>query len=511
MFAGKILRPGRVVGCFEGMTPADITPTAANCLQTLPCWKTVDLDQSGDNSDFLIANNCMEILSKQEVLNTPIPEAMSRFKLFPKKVSAGHNKLLIIMDTNIDQLDREHLECKVCLEDYHYTIEDAKWIKDDIVQVELPSVMFQSTMIARLELRLNDTNYGSRQIKLENAAAILENAWQQCSDPVTSLSEAFDVRFVNIQDVDEFLSASLEKKLSISDLLKTKYTGCETGSAGCRCDNKDHNNLLHFSAKHGLARLCSTLLSLGYQRYLGLPNILGLNPAEIAEKSGHLSLGQELRGAMPGPRHEYQYPSLASLALPPVREGEDGYLLPQCDTTQWFEHEYQVPGVPGSSGQPDDFYQVPPAPVPLPAGTSPARSGSTGSTPPNYRMRNPVGYLPMMPPLRKAMSEPRPDNSMFIPKSGSFSHFTSKCPADIPDPQHAVMSQRELIQTYEESKRRPESTPPDLDCHRAGSATAPVNIESNNTNNYVSRQQSSPLEHFVHTDKDRDGMLRLSF
>ena len=118
------------------MTPADITPTAANCLQTLPCWKTVDLDQSGDNSDFLIANNCREILSKQEVLNTPIPEAMSRFKLFPKKVSAGHNKLMIMMDTNIDQLDREHLECKLCLEDYHYTIEDAKWIKDDILQVE---------------------------------------------------------------------------------------------------------------------------------------------------------------------------------------------------------------------------------------------------------------------------------------------------------------------------------------------------------------------------------------
>ena len=125
---------------------------------------------------------------------------------------------MIMMDTNIDQLDREHLECKLCLEDYHYTIEDAKWIKDEILQVELPSVMFQSTMIARLELRLNDTNYGCRQIKLENAAAILENAWQLCSDPVTSLSEAFDVRFVNIQDIDEFLSASLEKKLSISDL-----------------------------------------------------------------------------------------------------------------------------------------------------------------------------------------------------------------------------------------------------------------------------------------------------
>ena len=69
--------------------------------------------------------------------------------LFSAPLRTRHNKLMIMMDSNIDQLDREHLECKMCLGDYHYTIEDAKWIKDDILQVELPSVMFQSTMIAR--------------------------------------------------------------------------------------------------------------------------------------------------------------------------------------------------------------------------------------------------------------------------------------------------------------------------------------------------------------------------
>jgi hypothetical protein len=424
---------------------------------------------------------------------------------------------MIMMDSPIDQLDREQFELKVCQEDFHYTIEEAKWIKDDIVQIELPAFMFQSTMIASLELRLNDANYGSRQIKLENVATVLENVWQQCSDPVSILSEAFDVRFVNIQDIDEFLSASLEKRLSISDLLKTKYTGCETDSNNCcRCENKDHNNLLHFGAKHGLTRLCGTLLSLGYERYLNLPNILGLNPAEIAEKSGHHSLGQELRGSMPGQRHEYQYPSLG---LGAVREGEDGYLLPHGDTTQYFEHEYQLPGVIKEKINPDDFYQVPPAPIPLPVrksvSISPAASmsSSSGSTPPNYRMRN-AGYLPMMPPLRKAMSEPRAENSMLIPKSGSFSHFTStkggkpKSTSACLDPKLSILSCSELIETYckDESQRRPESTPPTLGCHmEAMSSTPAVRIERNHSK--ASQDQSSPLEHYVHTDPNRDGRL----
>ena len=502
------------------MTPGDITPTAANCLQTLPCWRTVVLNQSEentDNTDFLIGNNCKEILQRQDLLNAPIAEA--RFKLFPKKFSANQNKMMIMMDSCIDQLDREHLEVKVCQEDYHYTIEEAKWIKEDIVQVELPAVVFQSTMIARLELRLNDTNYGSRQIKLENPATVLDNAWQQCTDPVTILSEAFDVRFVNIQDIDEFLSASLEEKLSISDLLKTKYTGCDTDNNNCcRCKNKDHHNLLHFGAKHGLSRLCGTLISLGYERYLNLPNILGFNPAEIAEKSGHHSLGQELRGAMPA-GHEYQYPSLG-LGLGKVREGEDGYLLPHGDTTQYFQHDYQLPGVPPDKSGRDDFYQVPPAPVPLPARKSPpASTSSSSSSPPKMRH---VGYLPMMPPLRKAMSEPRPDNSMFIPKSGSFSHFTctkrvkSKSSTASQDPKLSILSCSELIETYckDDTERRPESTPPSLGCHIAETVpptpatpptppTPPVNIDKNS--NFASQEQSSPLQHFVHTEPNRDG------
>lgn len=228
------------MGLFVTAKPDDITPAVANCLQTLPCWKTIVIEDAGDKSDFMIGQHCQEILERQESLSKCPPEP--KFKLFPRKLSPGQSKLLLILDHKVDTLDREQFQLLVIQDDLHYTIEDVKWIKDDLVQVEFPSVMFQSTMIAKLILRINETNYGSRQIKLENAATMLEKAWQHCVDPVTVLSEAFDVRFVNHQDIDEFLSANLEKRSRIPDLLNTKFRGCTSDHIGkdcCECLNKE--------------------------------------------------------------------------------------------------------------------------------------------------------------------------------------------------------------------------------------------------------------------------------
>ena len=284
LILGRILHPSRVLGLFVEARPDDITPAIANCLQTLPCWKTVVIEDSGDTTDFMIGQYCQEILQKQKALSQCPSEP--KFKLFPRKLSPSQSKLLLMLDQKADTLDREQFQLKIIQDDFHYTIEDVKWIKDDLVQVEFPSVMFQSTMIASLVLNINETNYGIRQVKLENAATMLEKAWQHCVDPVTVLSEAFDVRFVNHQDIDEFLSANLEKKSRIPDLLDTKFKGCTSDHIGkdcCECQNKDHTNLLHFAANHGFSRLCHTLLVSGYKRYLKLPNLLGLTPAECAE------------------------------------------------------------------------------------------------------------------------------------------------------------------------------------------------------------------------------------
>jgi len=499
---GKILHPSRVVGLMLGVSHSDITPAITTSLQHFPGWRVVEIKEGGgENSDFTIGQYCQEILATHDE-NTTLPEE-PKFKVFPRKISPGQTKVQVIMDGSIDQMDREQFELFITLDDRKYSIEEAKWIKDDLVQVEVPASLFQSTLIATLVLKLNGKNYGSRQLKLENAATILESAWQVCTDPVTILSDAFDVRFVNSQDIDEFLSASLEKKLSISDLLNTRYKGETKEDSFVR----DHSNLIHFSAKHGFTRVCQTLLSLGYQKYLSVPNILGLTPPECAEKSGYHPLAQELRGRLP-PQHEYQYPSVGCV------EGEDGYLMP-CQSTadqqvpdldyQNVIHDYQVPATPLPPKYADlfppklipiqekfpecdskpvsprfsseDFYQVPPTPIPLvlapgiskvsPSSSSPSDSSISIPTPPSNRL-SAASYLPMVPPLqKKAMSEPRPSPHFPIPKSGSFSHFTNsyseKVLAQGPIPPKAAMSREELIKTFcQDIQVRPDSTPPSL-------------------------------------------------
>jgi len=449
-----------------------------------------------------------------------------------------------------------------------YSVEEPKWIKDDLVQIEVPSTYFQDTLIATLTLMLNSKNFGSRQLKLENAATILESAWQVATNPITILSDAFDISFINNQDIDEFLSANLEKKVSISDLLNTRCRDRPKEDGFL----KDHSNLLHFSAKHGFSKLCQTLLNLGYQKYLSIPNIIGLTPPECAEKSGYHSLAQELRGQIP-PNHEYQYPSFNCL------EGEDGYLMPSviptCNqnlTNQNFENVEDKANMISTSGtakQTDmqfdkiqdsfeqsslnssDFYQVPPAPVPLvpPAPnilqtslSSDSLSESSGSTP----VAKPPAdcYLLMEPaPVRKSLSESRSVGSFPISNSSSLSRFKDE--ASDNSEGHisgAVMSRDELIKTISNQPRsdspqtkyddlgnmiplgttsatniprRPDSTPPNIDYYQNQVSSCPsIDVPSADDSSIYHPEKStadmsSQGSPYVHTDPQNDGLVYL--
>merc|ERR1719186_1453069 len=102
----------------------------------------------------------------------------------------------------------------------------------------------------------------------------------------------------------------------------------------------------------------------------------------------------------------------------------------------------------------------------------------------------------MVPPLKKAMSEPRSAHSFSIPKSGSFSHFTTsysdKVLAEGPTPpSNTAMSREELIKKFcqEDVQVRPESTPPFLLPDHLD-PTPPMDTPSNN--NPPPRPDSTP-------------------
>merc|ERR1719186_1306851 len=111
---------------------------------------------------------------------------------------------------------------------------------------------------------------------------------------------------------------------------------------------------------------------------------------------------------------------------------------------------------------------MPALPISIVCPSTSSPSDSTRSTPPQHRLSG-SSYLPMVPPLKKAMSEPRSAHSFSIPKSGSFSHFTTsysdKVLAEGPTPpSNTAMSREELIKKFcqEVVHIRPESTPPFL-------------------------------------------------
>ena len=244
-------------------------------------------------------------------------------------------------------------------------------------------------------------------------------------------------------------------------------------------------------------------------------------------------------------------------------EGEDGYLLPSLSANKstttpslsdmYYQNvcnDYQVPnplppklntGVgelqppklvpiiekfPESDSKPvsprlppedpSNFYQVPPTPVPLiPAPpickVSPFISSVSTPTPPQHRLSG-GSYLPMVPPLRKTKSEPRSAPSFTIPKSGSFSHFTTKYSdkvlAESITPAATAMSREELIKIYcQEEQSRPESTPPSLENKDPPliSGTPPNIINQPprpdstppNINYYQNQEQSCILSHCI--------------
>ena len=541
---GKLLHPSRVLGLYINITASDITPALANLLQTLPCWRSVDINNSSDDkADYLIDKYSEEILNNQEKLSTRPPE--DKFQVFPKKLSLTQPKIMIILDESVDPIDREQFLVVITQADTSFSIEDAKWIKDDIVQVEIPKLLFQSTRLVSLSLIIGDTNYGVRKLKLENTAAVMEQCWSSSQDPVSMFSEALSTRFLSISDVDEYLSASVERKMNLSDLLCSTTTGCHRDQNNvCRCEDQDHSNLLHWSAGHGLTRLSETLIKTGFTRYINLPNIQGLTPLDLAERHGDTGLVRMLKNHLLNltlSSHQYPVTRPRSNTL---LEDADGYLIPHTLEDIVSGHRTVEDTGPGhrlkqrhvSLSSAEEFYQRPPTPRPLTVSVCSIATGTTASitsgSPPGASITSSTssssstkcrsaGYIKMVSaPLKKAMSEPRSEAECFIPKSGSFSHFTmtNKKPG-------SALSREELIAKYcrdtddphtrddtspatsVHDDSRPESTPPDLGSHHHSDNISIPHHHHHDTQD----SDSSPLDHYVHTDPHLDGKIIISY
>ena len=98
------------------------------------------------------------------------------WRLFPRKVSQSQPKVQISLEATIPE--SPPLELSITLDNTTYSLLDTKWLKEDLLQVELPSTLFRSTAIGTASLVINGIHLGCRQLKLENSATMLESVWQ---------------------------------------------------------------------------------------------------------------------------------------------------------------------------------------------------------------------------------------------------------------------------------------------------------------------------------------------
>ena len=138
-------------------------------LPHLPLWVEVEQEKASRWQQ-VVAGKVVNLLEEQQQ-----PEEAA-WRLFPRKVSQSQPKIQISLEVGLPA--NPPLEVSLNLGNTSYTLLDPKWLKQDLLQVELPSTLFRSTTIATAALVIDGSHLGCRQLKLENAATMLESVWQ---------------------------------------------------------------------------------------------------------------------------------------------------------------------------------------------------------------------------------------------------------------------------------------------------------------------------------------------
>ena len=138
-------------------------------LPHLPLWVEVEQEKASRWQQ-VVAVKVVNLLEEQQQ-----PEEAA-WRLFPRKVSQSQPKIQISLEVGLPE--NPPLEVSLNLGNTSYTLLDPKWLKQDLLQVELPSTLFRSTTIATAALVIDGSHLGCRQLKLENAATMLESVWQ---------------------------------------------------------------------------------------------------------------------------------------------------------------------------------------------------------------------------------------------------------------------------------------------------------------------------------------------
>ena len=392
---GRILQQDRVIALLLGVREEQVTTEHRSSLISFPQW--VHLEARDHDLEFVqtVLYFSSQILQRTDHRAAPVSAESLAFTLFPRKVTEGQNKVVVMLDKPLTARSNIRLLVEKS-NGQRTTLEDMKMRNPYTLVVTLPVCLFAKSSLVNLYLEIDGESKGFRQLKCESKTHELDSLLATLCDPMEFLCQTMAISPYCKDQLDETLTSNLMANIPKHGFPLLSFSSGRDFNAQAR-GGRDHGELptlLHFSAAHGLERLTCALLDCpGARHALTIRNAHNMTPIEVAKDNGYLDLSEILSahqhnpskfshvydfvkhhdGGLNGPKINRMNPHIKTPMAPQDR--------PQSTTSGATDYSGPDPYNPFISN-----YQVPPPPRPIPSTPSKPNpyldmSGSNSGTP----------------------------------------------------------------------------------------------------------------------------------
>lgn len=285
VFIGKLLDGCPVVAILCGVSEANLDSNHRANLITFDSWTKIAVVDNDPN----IFNNLNTVLAEveQTVRGSDAIGPQAAFKLNPCKARESCSKVTIELQKPISEEDHISASVQTIYENIPLIL---KYYNPYTVKFILPDRFFGTSQIVHIHVNLGTEFLGCRPLKCESKMAELNNLLTSILNPRSFMCETLGIADSRVEDLDVILANTFKK-----NFLKSGFNVMDFSQNTEKQRGEEMPTLLHFAAHYGLKELCAAILdSPGAGSACRVRNLRGHNPADIAEKEGHLCLANML-------------------------------------------------------------------------------------------------------------------------------------------------------------------------------------------------------------------------
>ncbi|CAN7994092.1 unnamed protein product [Ixodes hexagonus] len=281
---GRLLEADRGLAMLCGVETQELGPALRTAFPAFGSWPL--LEARNQDRDFVLSvvETTRSMLDRVEeaqrrAATRTASAAQPQFRLCPRKVHQGNNKVFVMLNHPVQQDQNVHL----LLENSGLKEVQVKWKNPYVLQFVVPDCFLQVSKVINVHLRCDAALLGVRQLKCESQLSQLHALLQTVSSPYEML--CLTMGLATLHEVDVALAQNFRRNLPGQGfhLLGPLHQAAER-----KRSEEFLPTLLHFSAHYGLEELCSALLQCpGALSCCHMLNCKGHCPAHLASSAGH--------------------------------------------------------------------------------------------------------------------------------------------------------------------------------------------------------------------------------